>query len=77
MPDDVIVIVEPPLPEVMVVIEPPLPEVMVTMAEVALAGPAGRDAVVTQAQLDDVANSVVSGLEPEVDLNLLFENALT
>lgn len=78
MADEVVVIVEPPPPEIMVVVEPPLPEVQVVLSEVGLVGPSGE---LNSDQLAIVANTaseiVTTELEPEVDLTLLFENAIT
>lgn len=65
MADDIVVVVEPPLPSITsVVVEPPLPAITVTVSSVALAGPPGDPTV------------LLTQLEPPIDLTLVFENAL-
>jgi hypothetical protein len=88
MADDPEVVVEPFHPEIVVVVEPPPPDIMVqvdsspqdvavTISEVGLVGPAGE---LKPDEVEQVADAVVpiviDRFEPEVDLTLLFENAL-
>jgi hypothetical protein len=63
--DDILVVVEPPPPEIVVFVDAPPADVLVTVSTVALAGPPGDPTV------------LLEQLEPPVDLTLLFENALS
>jgi hypothetical protein len=77
MADEIVVVVEPPPPDIVVVVEPSPQEVSVTIAEVGLVGPPGAlKPYEVVAVAEAAVPIVVAELEPEVDLTLLFENAL-
>lgn len=79
MADEIVVIVEPPLPEILVTVEPPLPEILVVLSEVALAGepgPKGEKGNDGLPAVELTPEELSELLEPPVDLILLFENQL-